>query len=137
MSLTPVMTFKEGIDPTDMHGLDPKLLIIWGHFLMFANRNNLPVEVTNISHKFRFSKSSTHPEGRAIDISSRGWQQTDIDNVIEYVEKVAGHYGAYSIRDHRQRPVIHHELFQDGVSMGAHFHLQCHRGIQILNQDGE
>lgn len=79
--------------------------------------------ITNVKMKFPISRSNTHPEGRGVDISARGWNSKQVQNVIEYMQENVGHLGAYSLRTGKQNVIIYHD-----AGLGKHFHLQVHRG---------
>lgn len=113
---------KDDIVLEDVMMLHPKLLIVFGHFMVFAQKRGLPVNVTSIIHDRQNvqSVSKTHEEGRAIDISSAQWGKRNVQDCIKYMEKVAGHYGAISYSDLERRVIVHHNY----KNQGDHFHLQ-------------
>lgn len=113
---------KEGNKAEDLTMLTGKMLTVWGFFVMFAERNELPVVVTNISHKFPQSRSNTHPEGRAIDVSVMGWTEQQIQDCVKHMNLVAGDYGAISSATGEPRVIYYHD-----VGLGSHFHLQVRR----------
>lgn len=110
---------KEDNNIEEFMDLSPLMFIVFGHFLLFAQQRNLPVTVTNITNKFDVSISNTHPEGRAIDISTRGWTEQEITSCLFYLDSKVGHLGAYSSRSGKQHVAIHHDS-----GLGPHFHLQ-------------
>lgn len=113
-------TLKRGhVTAAELQNMDPKLLIVLGHFVAFCEKHSLPCKLTNITHKFKQSKSSTHVDGRAVDVSVRGWTDTDIFNARKHMESIAGHYGAISARDYKKRVFVYHN-----VGLGDHIHLQ-------------
>ena len=113
---------KEGNDAKDMQYMTWKMFIVWGHFVNFAETKKLPVVITNIIHKFAVSKSNTHPEGRAIDASTRGWTDQDIEDCERYMYEKAGKYGAVSFSTGKPRVLYYHD-----AGLGSHFHLQVSR----------
>lgn len=116
-------TLKRGhVSAAELQNMDPKLMIVLGHFLAFCDSNSLPCKITNITNKFKQSKTSTHIDGRAVDISVRGWTDTDIYNARHYMESIAGHYGAISASDYKKRVFVYHD-----VGLGEHIHLQVFR----------
>ena len=119
------MTKNDDIVLEDLMLLNPKVLIVLGHFLTYAETNNLPRVITSIKSDrgHVVSTSTTHEEGRAIDMSSAGWSKEDIDGLIAYLDWEVGHLGAISASDLKQRVVIHHDS-----GSGPHFHLQVSRG---------
>lgn len=113
---------KEGNNAEDLQMLTPKMMIVLGHFMVFAKSNNLPVTITNIKHKFKESISNTHPEGRAVDVSVKKWSKKDIERCEIYLNDNALQYGAISLRTGYHRVVLPHD-----IGKGPHFHLQVSR----------
>jgi hypothetical protein len=113
---------KDDVVLEDMKMLHPKLLIVLGHFIVFAEKRGLPVKITSIvsDRKNVQAASRTHEEGRAIDVSSLGWGKRNVKDCIAYMMKVANHYGAISASDLERRVIIHHNF----KNQGDHFHLQ-------------
>lgn len=118
-------SIKDDIVLEDMMLLHPKLLIVLGHFMVFANKRGLPIKVTSVisDRQNVQATSSTHEDGRAIDISSIGWGKRNVQDCIDYMMKVANHYGAISASDLERRVIIHHNF----KNQGDHFHLQVAR----------
>ena len=92
----------------------------------WAEKRKLPFVITRaIDERIpNVSVSDTHIEGRAVDISVKGWTTDLIDDFIadankEFAEKI----GAYSLTDGKPRFVIFH------VGVGPHFHAQIRRGL--------
>lgn len=119
-----VFTFKEdeGCLVTELQKVSPLLIIVLGHFLTFAQKNNLPVVITNVGTTFHVSQSKTHIEGRAFDASVNGWNKLKISELIAYMEKSVGHLGAQSVSDGKQRVVVYHD-----AGLGYHLHFQVYR----------
>lgn len=115
-------TIKEPNKAEDLTMLTGKMLVVWGFFVMFAEKHDLPVKITNIKHKFKQSTSNTHPEGRAIDVSVMGWTEPMIQECIKYMNRVAGDYGAIGSATGEPRVIYYHD-----VGLGSHFHLQVRR----------
>lgn len=110
--------FKDGVNLSDFQYIHPNLLIVLGHFCAFAIKKGLPVWISSMfSDPVKNRQSKTHEQGRAVDISPRGWTTEEIDAVIKYVEEVAGHLGA--IKDGVRRAIYFHDS-----GTGDHFHLQ-------------
>ena len=115
---------KDGIEPGDMTVMSPKLLIAFGWFVHFAEQRELPVVVTNIKKKFSVSVSNSHPEGRAIDISTKnsGWTDEDIETVELQMRLQCEELGAISSRTGKPVVAYHHD-----AGLGPHFHIQVSR----------
>ena len=108
----------------DIYSMQPALIIVLGAVLQFCKDNSLPCKVTNVRHKFAQSISNTHPEGRAFDMSVRGWTGTEIKRCIHYVEKEVGHLGAISKNSGVRVVAVYHD-----VGLGKHIHFQTQRGL--------
>jgi hypothetical protein len=120
---------KEDIVLEDLLALNPKVFIVLGHFMAYAEKHNLPVTITSIiSDRVNVeSVSSTHEEGRAIDLRSSDWPEYHRQEVVEYMLHIANHYGAISASDNHRRVIVHH----DYKGQGGHFHLQVSRGTEV------
>ena len=120
-----MLQVKEDVNVEDLLLLDPRVLIVLGHFVSYAQKHNLPVTITSVisDRKNIASVSRTHEEGRAIDIRSKTWPEEHIEGVIDHMENICNHYGAISYSDLERRVIIHHKI-RGG---GEHFHLQVSR----------
>jgi hypothetical protein len=120
---------KEGVVIQDILALNPKVLVVLGHFMSYAEKHNLPVTITSIiSDRDGIETASrTHEEGRAIDLRSSDWPEHHRREVVEHMLHIANHYGAISASDHHRRVIIHH----DYKGQGGHFHLQVSRGTEV------
>ena len=118
-------TCKDDVKLEDVMLFDPKLWIVFGHFLNFADGRDLPVVVTSLmtDRENVQAVSKTHEEGRALDVSTRDWSDEDIEHCIAYMKNVAGHYGAISYSDNERRVIVYHNY----MNQGDHFHLQVAR----------
>ena len=120
---------EPGAELEDMLIMKGSLQIMLGFLTTFCEMNKLPCKITNISHKFSVSKSLTHPQGRAADISVKDWSILQVHDCIEYLESksdILG-IGAYSLSDGKRRVAIHHD-----AGLGSHIHIQVSK--QIPNQ---
>lgn len=120
-----MLQVKESVFVEDLLMVNPKLLIALGHFIMYAEKHNLPVTITSIIHdrKNVASVSRTHEDGRAVDIRSRDWPKKHIEGVVDHMMHIANHYGAISASDYERRVIIHHKV----KGGGEHFHIQVSR----------
>jgi hypothetical protein len=75
--------------------------------------------------------SDTHIQGRAVDVSARGWDKESITKVVAYINKKYASIGAIGIKDGVPRAIVYHD-----AGHGAHFHLQVRKNIQGV-KDGE
>jgi len=93
----------------------------------YAQKNKLPMVITSgissyAEDSYYKRVSRTHREGRAMDISVKGWQQLDIDKFVKFWN---GHehnkyYGAISSTTKQPNLVVYHD-----VGFGKHLHVQC------------
>ena len=115
---------KPGVDAADWYKVKDSLIILAKFTMIFCKENNLPLLFTSIIRPKipKVSKSRTHEQGRAFDISVRGWAK---DDVIRFVTKINASFklGAVSATDGTEREAI----YEDGISAGkgAHLHIQC------------
>ena len=105
--------------------IDLNLLKLIPLFLEWCNKNSLPFVVTRgLSENIEgVSKSDTHPEGRAIDVSVKGWPADKIAEFETFCNssKECEEFGAISASDGKKRLVVYH------VGTGPHFHIQTKR----------
>lgn len=111
--------------PHELMAVDPFVAIVFYWFVAYAKSNGLPVCVTRI---FQYVEGATgvHPDGRGIDISSRGWPDLHIARVVSKLNKLFPQWGT-SPDGKNLRVIIHHKT-EDGV---YHFHLQVRRGLKL------
>jgi len=117
-------TIKEDVKLEDLLMIKSELMLAFSLFRIFADRNNLPVNVTSVisDREDVVAVSRTHEEGRAIDISTKGWPEHKIREAVEYMlyKDKEEMIGAVSLSDGQRRIIIHHEY----MGQGDHFHLQ-------------
>lgn len=122
-----IFKWKKDINLTlKMHPVASLLML---YMSLWASERGLPFTVTStVSTKDEDAKlgrvSTSHLDGRAFDISIKGWtidEQTDF--FIDHVEKY-GHLGAYSHNGEQKLIVIH-----DGTA--PHIHVQIKPGISF------
>lgn len=117
--------FKNSEAAKGFLSLNIEILKIIPYMIEWCDKNSLPFVITrSLSENIEgISKSDTHPEGRAIDVSVKGWPS---DKIAEFENHWNNHgfcksYGAISSSDGIQRLVKYH----NGV--GFHFHIQVKR----------
>lgn len=111
-------------DFSEFQTVSPYLIIVLGYFFSFCEGHNVPCKITNIKNKFKVSKSSTHPDGRAFDASVRGWTPEKIQKCVKWMDKEVGYLGALSASDMKARVVVYHD-----AGLGSHFHFQVTREL--------
>lgn len=124
------MNFKHERDVKRFDDLLEPLKIIVKAAELYCKANELPFTITetwtDLMEDDRLGRvSSSHREFRAVDLSSMGWTQREIDNFISWLTMSFGKYGAISKRDGVRRLVIHHNKH------GDHFHIQIDRRFYL------
>ena len=120
---------KDGVNEMDWHKVNDKLLILAGYTLIFCNERGIPVVFTSIIRPQikGVSKSKTHEQGRAFDLSARGWNRPQLK---EFVEKINREFklGAVSSVDGTEREAVFEdaEFDKNGKQVKwPHLHVQC------------
>jgi len=108
----------------EIKDMQPALVIVLGVVLQFCKGHMLECKVTNIKHKFPQSESNTHPEGRAFDVSVKGWKEEDIHGCMKYVRRKVGNLGAISNKSNDHTIAVFHN-----VGLGPHLHFQVAREV--------
>lgn len=103
--------------------MHPITIMVLGYSAYICSEMQVPFEVTSTVSDLKEDQrlgrtSSSHREGRAFDISIRGWTTDDIDNFKLDLEKKFGEYGAVSARDGVKRLVVVH------TGTAPHIHIQ-------------
>jgi len=119
------LEYKLEVNPSDLMAVDLCLLIVFLSFCSYAHENNLPIVITSITDGANGRKSQTHPDGRAIDISTKSdkWTDFHIERIKYKLNELYGSiYGTMPNIKIKPRVCIHHD-----TGSGAHFHLQVRR----------
>lgn len=125
-NLTPFIECKYDKDMIGLLSVNPFLFFIFADVSLWCYKRNLPVVVTStVRDKIKgVSVSTTHEESRAIDMSVRGYDLNDIDELVLYVNtKFAEEYGAFSYSDGKPRVAVYHS------GTDWHIHFQCRRNL--------
>ena len=111
----------------ELQSVDPWILVILGATIAWAIPKKLPVVVTSILRELNdgISQSSTHQTGRAIDLSVKGWQGKDIEDLAEYLNKKFEKIGAISKTTGKPMACYYHNN-----GNGWHFHIQVRPNIK-------
>ncbi len=115
-------TIKQDCCLDDIMFLQVETLIIYTSLLMFARQRNLPVKITSVfSDRLNVkSKSRTHEDFRAIDISTMGWREKDALDAVTFLNEKHKDIAAISASDLKPRAAIYHNY----ENQGSHLHLQ-------------
>lgn len=113
---------KKDIDLNDLKIINPALLIIFTHTVMYCHEYNLPMKITSlISDRGNvLSVSKTHGSGRAMDLSVMGWTEQHIHRFVFITNRFFSDIAARSYSDNEPRAVIYHNY----EKQGAHLHIQ-------------
>jgi hypothetical protein len=121
-----VFTCKNTVDIEDLVGISPFLGIVFYTFCAYSTQYNLPIQVTSIIDAAPGRISTTHAEGRAIDISCRNWDEFHKNRVRFHLNTLFGMlYGTCRVDSPRVPRVC---LIHD-AGTGEHFHLQVRKNI--------
>ena len=118
---------KDGDLLFDMLLVNPYLMYVLSDMNVYCYEEKLPMTITRIVDEQieGISTSTTHEEGRAFDLSVRGWSKKEIAEFIEHFnDKYANMYGAYSFSDGMPRliPPADH-------GTAPHIHVQIRRNL--------
>lgn len=117
-------------DINEIMSLSPWLLIILADVIMWALARNLVVTVTSLLRPENdgISESRTHQEGRAFDLSVKGWSEAQIRELCDYINLKYQAIGAISAKDGVSRACFYHNN-----GNGWHFHFQVRPIIKGVN----
>jgi len=120
-------TFKYPEDMGDLLLIKPVLLYVFSMINIYCLSKGLPLQVTRvIGEKIpNVSISTSHAEGRAMDLSVKGWSLGEVDSFVDYFnEKFSWKYGAVSFSDGKARLIVYH------FGTEKHIHVQCRKDVQ-------
>lgn len=134
-----VLPHKADTNPNDWKRVSPKLLPIALDVARACKRRGIPILFTSIIREAieGVSVSATHAEGRAFDLSVKGWSTDDLDDVLmEVNRKHAQKRGAVSAADGVPRALVYEhraaegpetnlEAYEKVNSASPHLHGQC------------
>lgn len=113
---------KSEVNPLDIYSLNPWLIMVFGEFCAYAMRYNLPVIISSMIDEAPGRVSATHEEGRAIDVSSKGWDRLHIERIKFHLNSKYGKEFGTAPKDIKPMVLVHHD-----AGTGYHFHLQTKR----------
>lgn len=119
--------FKEGVAKHELSKLHHNMLYLLYIVSKYAEEHRLNIEITSLIGDRDGIKpsSTTHSEGRAVDISVRGWDLSEIEQFVKYLnsgQPFTHQVAAISASDFQPRAAIYHD-----AGYGAHIHLQVRR----------
>jgi hypothetical protein len=120
------MKFKDDVNARDLEMIQPALLILITATELYCARFNLPFTITSLVNdrhdkdgKPIRSVSSSHRDGRAADISIRGWSETHVERFVYFLNRDYSDIAAVSAIDGAKRAAVRHDS-----GYGDHIHLQ-------------
>lgn len=119
---------KDEVNYDDMKMLEPILFYVFASLCVYAKEYNLPVKITSMFDEVDGRITETHRDGRALDISSRGWPEDRIKDACNQINKKHSDIGAFSKKDGVPRACVYHKI-EDGV---FHFHLQVRKNYGLF-----
>jgi len=122
--LTPSFSLKYPEDMGDLLLIKPVLFYVFSMINVYCISKGLPLQVTRIiGEKIpNVSISTSHQEGRAMDLSVKGWSLGEIDGFVDYFnDKFSEKYGAFSLSDSNPRLIVYH------YGTAQHIHVQVRR----------
>jgi len=117
-----VIEFKEDININDLNKFQSATWILWTATILFCEVNRLPFKVTSlISDRENVkAKSKTHEQGRAFDLSVKGWTEQDINRFVFLMNRDYSDIAAVSASDLEPRAVVYHD---------NHLHIQVRPNV--------
>lgn len=119
---------KDDIILEDLQDLQPAMWVLLTAAIMYCKENNLTCRITSIINDRKHLKnvrSSSHSEGRAIDLGVRdsdGWNDVHIQRLCFRLNEAYKDIAAISASDHVPRAAI---------AKSNHIHLQVRPNISI------
>lgn len=112
----------------------PVLLYIVSGFVIWAISEKIPVRITDSVTSLTEDQalkrvSKTHREGRAVDISTRGWNAKQIQMSIDFLNSAYIHFAALDVMG-KPRLVVHHDS-----GTGPHLHIQINKAYALKELD--
>lgn len=110
--------------------INPYLLAMLCETVIFAKILGKDIDITSLlrEHGDGISQSTTHQEGRAIDISVIGWKDFEIKALSDHLNKrFAESIGTAPVGKAPRACYYHNN------GNGYHFHLQVRRGLETKN----
>ena len=120
---------KDDIKLEDLKMIQPALFVLFTRAVLYCNENKLPCRITSLisDRKDVKSVSRTHEQGRAVDISVKGWTQQHIHRFVFIMNRDYREIAAISASDGIPRAVIYHEY----EGQGDHLHLRVRPNADV------
>lgn len=118
---------------TDSHRIiecHPIIVYIASGLVIWGESSGVPIlftsSVTSVFEDSQLKRvSSTHRDGRAVDVSTRGWTKKQIDEAIKFLNDGYGHFAAAGPNGEK-RLVVYHDS-----GTGFHLHIQINKQYSL------
>lgn len=119
---------NDGVKLNDILEIDASMLVLFTRAVLYCKEYNLPCVITSIKGDRDNIKSSskTHSEGRAIDMSVKGWTDQHVHRFCFIINRDYSDIAAISSTDNVPRAAIFHDS-----GYGPHIHLQVKPNANI------
>jgi len=109
----------------DIQEMESALLILYTATILYCKEYKLPCKFTSFkSDRVGVrAKTKTHSEGRAFDLSVKGWGDVQIHRFVFMMNNDYRDIAAVSASDGNPRAAVYHEY----NGQGSHIHLQVKR----------
>lgn len=123
--------FKDSKMLTRVSGCHPFVVMLIGEMAIWSWVNNMPFIVTETLTTFDEDSalkrmSATHREGRAFDVSTRGWSETKIQEFIAIFGQKYNAIAALNPKDGKPQLIVRHD-----TGRGDHFHIQINKKFMV------
>lgn len=127
--IIPNTFFKSKTDCLRQEYLCTDLFLIMCDMLLWCKENNIPPLVTGALSTAQEDKklkrvSTSHREGRAFDLRSRDFSETQRKDFIKHFTDKYGKLGALSASTKKPTLIVYHDSGQ-----GLHFHVQVRKDL--------
>lgn len=126
--------FKYKKDFNRFLGLNPLALVLLADMNYWCKLNNMPFRITSTVSTEKEDEnlnrvSTTHREGRAFDISVKGWTEKQTERFIYHFENKFALHAAKN-KEGENRLIVRH------VGTADHLHIQIHKSYnKFLNHE--
>lgn len=121
---------KDGVYNRDWLTVKSNLLLLLDWLVGYSTKRGVPILITSVIRPriAGVSVSDTHEDGRAFDISVRGWMKKDIDACVEECNRLYSSIGATGKSNGvKMAAVFEDDKFNDAGKQikWKHIHFQC------------
>jgi len=110
----------------EIMSVSPWLLMVLADCILWAEKEGLTITVTSLLRESDdgISESTTHQEGRAMDLSVKGWNEGQIRRLSEFLNRKYA-----SLIGTAKTGALPRVCYYHNNGNGWHFHLQVRRSI--------